>query len=112
MKSYLGICGREEVQIRGNGLCFLNAINECLHKDFNDTNTSETIINLLVNEVMDRSAHYKNFHTGDTEVVLRDVVSFLHDRLYTTDIMDIVVAAASDALKVWSVFNLSFMTLH
>ncbi len=99
MAAYLKTLHRRELPIQGNGFCFIGAIVECLRIDYQEDETVEAVLHKIMNQVIDNPDDYDTFHVGEQDVIT-EALSFLENKLYTEDIMDVVVGITADALKV------------
>ena len=89
-------------KIPGNGMCFVEAVIEGL-KDLGEKEMDvEEMKVTILNEMYNRMDYYAGFHpTGKCpRNVLPDAEKFFHYKLYTTDIVDVCIAATANTLGV------------
>ena len=54
----------------------------------------------ILDELYENAHKYKDYHTGSVRKLIEDSIKYLKEMKYTLDIVDVVVGACANALKV------------
>ena len=92
---------RKLVPTPGNWSCFIESVRTCLANDHLIEKPSQTVENSILEELYDNVGQYSQFHEGTNMKILQNAQQFLKEPLlmYATDIVDIIVCAAANALQ-------------
>ena len=90
----------------GDGRCFIESVRKCLLHDLDVDYSCDVIADKIFDEIIDNSNNYQDFHTGSKKDLIEDTLSYLKYRKFTIDVVDVVVQACANALKV----NLHILT--
>ena len=91
---------QEIVHVPGDGVCFLKSVKHCLERDLDVNYTIDKISDKIFDEICDYSKMYTVFHTNSKRQLISDTLKYLNHRMYTMDIVDVVVQACANALKI------------
>ena len=101
MENYLQWEFKQEiVRVPGNGVCFLKSVKHCLERDLDVNNTLDQISDKIFDEICDNSEIYTAIHTNSKRQLISDTLKYLNHRMYTMDIVNVVVQACANALKI------------
>ena len=81
-------------------MCFLKSVKHCLERDLDVNYTIDQISDKIFDEICDKSEMYTAFHTNSKHQLISDTLKYLNHRMYTMDIVDLVVQACANALKI------------
>ena len=95
-------------RVRGDGLCFINAVATCLQEDQDITIQISESINIIFQHLAENHQDYVNFHVvpdmssqdGFTrsDLLLNDAMDFFQNRNYNKDIVDLLDIVTADVL--------------
>ena len=91
---------QEIVHVLGDGVCFLKSVKHCLERDLDVYYTIDQISDKIFDEICDNSKMYTAFHTNSKRQLISDTLKYLNHCIYTMDIVDVVVQACANALKI------------
>ena len=91
---------QEIVRVPGNGVCFLKSVKHCLERDLDVNYTIDQILDKIFDEICDNSEMYTAFHTNSKHQLISDTLKYLNHCMYTMDIVNVVVQACANALKI------------
>ena len=91
---------QEIVHVPGDGVCFLKSVKHCLERDLDVNYTIDQILDKVFDEICDNSKMYTVFHTNSKRQLISDTLKYLNHHIYTMDIVDVVVQACANALKI------------
>ena len=91
---------QEIVRVPGDRVCFLKSVKHCLERDLDVNYTIDQISDKIFDEICDNSEMYTAFHTNSKRQLISDTLKYLNHRMYTMDIVDVVVQACANALKI------------
>ena len=91
---------QEIVRVPGDGVCFLKSVKHCLERDLDVNYTIDQISDKIFDEICDNSEMYTAFHTNSKHQLISDTLKYLNHCMYTMDIVDVVVQACANALKI------------
>ena len=93
--------GREtNKSIKANGECFLTSLQLAFEHDYGQRYTLDYLKEEIFEEIKRDSKFYLLFTTGSVQDMLCSTLSYLKYRKYMHSVVDVVVLAASKALKV------------
>ena len=111
-KNFYCTWNRAEVDVRGQGSSYQNAIQMCLLMDYGFVASASLITHTLYHELLDKQAYYVDFHTIEGEDpdnplpakdrmahMMAEVGQFFEDNLYRQSICDILNLATCNAFK-------------
>ena len=101
---------QEIVCVPGDGVCFLKSEKHCLERDLDVNYTIDQISDKIFDEICDNSEMYTAFHTNSKRQLISDTLKYLNHRIYTMDIVDVVVQACANALKINLYICLTLLT--
>ena len=87
------------IRVPGDGVCFLRCVKHCLERDLDIQYSIDQISDKIFDEICDNSELYAQFHTCSKRELIGDTLKYLHSRMYTINVVDIVVQACANALK-------------
>ena len=95
-------------RVRGDGLCFINAVATCLEQDHNITIQISEIINIILQHLTENHQDCVHFHVvpehssedgvTNSDMHLNEAMDFFQDRNYNKDIVDLLVTTTAYAL--------------
>ena len=88
------------VCVPGNGVCFLKSVKHCLERDLDVNYTVDQISDKIFDEICDNSEMYSAFHTNSKCQLISNTLKYFNNHMYTMDIVNIVVQACANALKI------------
>ena len=91
---------RKIIRVPGDGVCFLKSVKHCLECDLDIEYSIDQISDKIFDEICDNSEIYTQFHMNSKRQLIGDTLKYLNNRMYTIDVVDIVVQACANALKV------------
>ena len=91
---------RKIIRVPGDGVCFLKCVKHCLECDLDIEYSIDQISDKIFDEICDNSEIYTQFHMNSKRQLIGDTLKYLNNRMYTIDVVDIVVQACANALKV------------
>ena len=101
LESYLETEFKQKIiRVPGDGVCFLRCVKHCLELDLDIEYSIDQISDKIFDEICDNSELYSQFHTCSKQELIGDTLKYLNGRMYTIDVVDIVVQACANALKV------------
>ena len=62
--------------------------------------TIDEISDKILDELYENAHKYEHYHTGSVRQLIEDSIKYLKETKYTLDIVDVVVGACANALKV------------
>ena len=92
--------GKEILDVPGNGVCFIRSVQYCLKRDLDVRYSIDEISDKILDELYENAHKYKDYHTGSVRKLIEDSIKYLKETKYTLDIVDVVVGACANALKV------------
>ena len=98
LKDYLNINGLDEVLIRGDGLCLLNAICESSYMDHNIPLSITSLQKKKLNHLQFKGDRYLPWYDGTKEELIWDVQEFFSEKKYNTQGGDLIVFIAEEVL--------------
>ena len=99
--TFISWLGRQQYHHNvSNGECFLRAIQICLQEDYGKDTDPEQLKTLIMSEVHRKAEKFKDFHDGDAMKVIVSAFEYLKYRVFTSNIVDIVIPCTADALKI------------
>ena len=100
LESYLETEFKQKIiRVPGDGVCFLRCVKHCLQHDLDIEYSIDQISDKIFDEICDNSELYSQFHTCSRQKLIGDTLKYLNNRMYTIDVVDIVVQACANALK-------------
>ena len=101
LTEHLTLYQRKLIPISGNGSCFIESVRTYLANDHLIDIPSQTVENSIFEELYDNVGQYSEFHEGTNRKILQDADQLFKDPLliYATDIVDVIVCAAANALQ-------------
>ena len=93
---YIYNFGHQVMPVRGDGLCFLNAIDMVLYCDHNDMVTFNSIVSTILGHLAATVKYYKWFHTGD---MLKGAERCFKLRGYCNSVLNVIIITTTRALK-------------
>ena len=94
---YLVSLGCKVMLVKGDGFCFLNAIDLVLYCGYVEVITLENMVNNILEHLVANADYYKLFHTGD---LLWDVEGWFQFGNYSDSIINVIITATTKALHV------------
>ena len=91
---------QEIVHVPGDGVCFLKSVKHCLERDLDVNYTIDQISDKIFDEICDNSKMYTAFHMNSKCQLISDTLKYLNHCIYTMDIVNVVVQACANALKI------------
>ena len=92
--------------VAGDGYCYIRSIIKVLQIDYGRKFSIDEIIELVEENILDNLDYYAKWHPASKREIVRDTSFFLRGRQYTIDVVDVIVAATADALRIQlKVFN-------
>ena len=88
------------VHVLGDGVCFLKSVKHCLERDLDVNYTIDKISDKIFDEICDNSKMYTAFHTNSKRQLISDTLKYLNHCMYAMDIVDVVVQACANVLKI------------
>ena len=82
---------RKIIHVPGNGVCFLKSVKHCLECDLDIEYSIDQISDKIFDEICDNSEIYTQFHMNSKRQLIGDTLKYLNNRMYTIDVVDIVV---------------------
>ena len=86
-------------RVGGSGFCFLAAVARCLMCDHSYLTTVKSIQEKVLDHLIERGDMYSGFIDGTAANLVMDACNFFEDRDFNRDVVDILVLATADALK-------------
>ena len=85
--------------VPGDGFCFLQALQSCLHDQGMPIRLDELIV-AIQNEIHENFQHYKAFFSSEInqQEIETKVFQYVTERHFNTDVVDICIGAAANAL--------------
>ena len=80
--------------------CFLQCVKHCLAWDLDIQYLLDEISDKIFDEICDHSELYTQFHTNSKQELISDTLKYLNNWMYTIDVVDIVIQACANALKI------------
>ena len=101
LENYLQREFKQEIaHVPGDGVCFLKSVKHCLERDLDVNYTIDQISDKIFDEICDNSEMYTAFHTNSKCQLISDTLKYLNHHMYTMDIVDVVVQACANVLKI------------
>ena len=92
--------------VAGDGYCYIRSIIKVLQVDYGWHFTIDEVIELVEENVLENLNHYSKWHAASKREIVHDTGYYLRGRQYTIDIVDVIVAATADYLRIQlKVFN-------
>ena len=108
LEEHLKRSNRVVHRVRGDELCFINAIAMCLQEDHNISIQISETINIILQHLAEKHQDYVHFHVvpdmssqdgvSKSDLLLNDAMDFFQNRNYNKDIVDLLVTITADAL--------------
>ena len=86
--------------IKADGECFLSSLQLAFSRDYGVKHSMDYLKEEIFDEIQRDSKLYVLFTTGSVKDLLYDTLAYLKDQKFTHNVVDVVVAAASKALKI------------
>ena len=86
-------------RIAGDGFCFLKAVMMSLYLDHRYVISFRRLKEKITEHLIDNSEKYVDFHGGSADKLVFEATEFFNDGKFTRDVVDILVQATADALK-------------
>ena len=83
--------------VRGDGFCFLTAIDLVLCCDYNEVASVNNLASNILGHLAANGDYYKKFHTGD---ILRDKEDYFKFGNYCDRVVDLIIIITAKALNV------------
>ena len=100
LESYLETEFKQKIiRVPGDGVCFLRCVKHCLQRDLDIEYSIDQISDKIFDEICDNSELYAQFYTCSKRELIGDTLKYLNGRMYTIDVVDIVVQVCANALK-------------
>ena len=93
---YLVSHGLKVTPVKGDGFCFLYAIDLVLYCDYNVAVTVDSLASNILVHLEANVDYYKHFHTGD---ILWDAEGYFTFGNYCDSIIDLIIIAIAKALN-------------
>ena len=100
--------GKEVLTVAASGYCFIESVRLCLERDLDVSYMNQQIVEKILDEVYEQGTFYKMFHTGSIRKLIEETQEYLKERKFTNDVIDVIVVAATNALKI----NLKIFQRH
>ena len=100
LERYLENFDVEVLPTRADGFCFLESMRLCLERDVGKFISREDLVSVIMSEIYERCFEYKDFHNGSIESLIKDAERYLNRGQFILNVVDVVIAAAANALKV------------
>ena len=100
LERYLENFEVEVLPTRADGFCFLESVRLCLERDVGKFMSHEDLVALIMSEIYERCFEYKDFHNGSIESLIKDAEKYLNKGQFVLNVVDVVIAATANALKV------------
>ena len=100
LERYLENFEVEVLPTRADGFCFLESVRLCLERDVGKFMSHEDLVALIMSEIYERCFEYKDFHNGSIESLIKDAEKYLNKGQFVLSVVDVVIAATANALKV------------
>ena len=71
-----------------------------MKRDLDVRYSIDEISDKILDELYENAHKYKDYHTGSVRKLIEDSIKYLKETKYTLDIVDVVVGACANALKV------------
>ena len=108
LEDHLNRRSRFVCRVRGDGLCFINAVATCLQEDHDITIKISESINIILQHLAENHQGYVNFHVvpdvtsqdgfTKSDLLLNDAMDLFQNRDYNKDIVDLLVTITAGAL--------------
>ena len=82
--------------IRGDGFCFLNAIDLVLYCEYNEVVTVNSLASNILGHLVGNFNYCEWFHTGD---ILRDAKGYFKCENYCDSVVDLIIIVTTKALN-------------
>ena len=102
---------REVCRVRGDGLCFINAVGTCLEQDHNITIQISETIYIILQHLIENHQDYVQFHVvpdlnseegvTNSDMLSNEAMGFFKKRNYNKDIVDLLVTITVDVLGLY-----------
>ena len=86
-------------RIAGDGFCFLKAVIRSLYLDHRYVISFRRLKEKITEHLIENSEKYVNFHGCSADKLVFEATEFFNDGKFTRDVVDILVQATADALK-------------
>ena len=86
-------------RIAGDGFCFLKAVIMSLYLDHRYVISFRRLKEKITEHLIENSEKYVNFHGCSADKLVFEATEFFNDGKFTRDVVDILVQATADALK-------------
>ena len=100
MDTYLRKYNYEVIDAGKNGHCFITSIRVCLECDHGMIFTDNDIQKLIMWEVFQNNNTYTPFYSGCVLPMLWALDRYIHNEVYSQQVVDIAVLAAAKILRV------------
>ena len=84
----------------GDGFCFLYALEIAFTIDHRFCFNIDSMTHMIIGEIQDHPERYLHWYVGELEDLVADTIVFFESKQYDRDVVDLVVIAASNALKI------------
>ena len=92
--------GKEVLTVAASGYCFIESVWLGLERDLDVTYMNQQIVENFLDKVYERGTFYKMFHTGSIQKLIEETWEYLKERKFTNDVIDVIVVAATNVLKI------------
>ena len=82
--------------VRGDGSCFLNAIDMVLHHNHSEVVILDSLASNILGHLVTNVDYYEQFYTGD---VLKDAQGYFKFGSYCDSVLYVIIIATKKALK-------------
>ena len=82
------------------GCVFFKSVKHCPERDLDVNYIIDQISDKIFDEICDNSEMYTVFHMNSKRQLISDTLKYLNHRIYTMDIVNVVVQACANALKI------------
>ena len=101
LDKHLQLSGKKVVPILMDGMCFLKAVQKCLQHDLHINYEIHDLKDRMFNEILEHLDFYSEFHHNcNKSRLVQDTMTYLNTNKFTIDVVDIVIMACVNAVKV------------
>ena len=105
LESYLETEFKQKIiRVPGNGVCFLRCAKHYLEHDLDIEYSIDQISDKIFDEICDHSEVYTQFHMNSKRELIWDTLKYLNNHMYTINVVNIVMQACANALKLTSTY--------
>jgi hypothetical protein len=87
-------------RVIGDGFCFLYSVQSSLFVTTGKFLSCSELQKLIGAHIVDNKDRFSSFHTGDNSELIHDLYSFFEDRNYNRDVVDLIILACAEVLKI------------